>query len=190
MTDNNNPKSKTAYSKCGSILAKSAMMLLIGFCGGFLSWAFIAWARPIWANEALDGISTANTYIVFTSFIFVAFTVFLAIAGFVFTQQFSQNREMHISDALDHIKNTIIKDERTATSLVTAILESPDGKRFLKEMLESKVQELIQERSRSLAQQAQVAERLAGDTPNSSSGRTPWAQDSTPRGPNGAHPNG
>ncbi|MCW3151924.1 hypothetical protein N8H69_05215 [Achromobacter spanius] len=162
------------------------MMLLIGFCGGFLSWAFIAWTKPVWAGEALDGISVANTYIVFTSFIFVAFTVFLAIAGFVFTQQFSQNREIHISDALNHIKNTITKDEQASTSLVKAILESPDGKRFLQGMLESKVDELIRDRTRNLQQQAEAAGALAGAA-GAKPATTPWKPDPNA---NNERPNG
>lgn len=165
---------------CLGIIGKSCLFILSGFCGGFLSWAFIAWLKPIWAQEGYDGVSIVNTYIVFTSFIFVAFTVFLAIAGFVFTQQFSYNREIHVSDAFDHIKKTVQKDDRVATSLVSAILESPDGKRFLKDMLESKVESLIQNRSNMLAQQALAAGSLTtSPNPNSVNGTNSWAATQT-----------
>ena len=62
--------------------------ILISFIGG--AFAFIFWSY--FSNfsdyiKNIDAISLANTYIVFTTIIFVGFSIFLAIAGLVFVNK-------------------------------------------------------------------------------------------------------
>jgi hypothetical protein len=148
-----------------STIGRFFILILMGFSGGFLAIMFCSWSKPLWLKEtmaAADGLALANTYIVFTSFIFVAFTVFLGVAGFLFTQQFSQSKETHVNEAIEHIKNTISGNGVWSTSLMNAILENPDVKRHVQMQLDKKVEELIDQRFAALSARAQAAAELKG----------------------------
>lgn len=66
---------------------------LFGFAGGSISPWTLGWIKSIKVAEESNAISIANTYIVFTTIIFVGITVVLAIVGYVFTQQFAATKE-------------------------------------------------------------------------------------------------
>ncbi|MGY6275135.1 hypothetical protein [Methylomonas sp. MgM2] len=136
---------------------KILAVLLLGFVGGALSPWVLSWAAPVPIAEPSDAVAVANTFIVFTTFFFVGITVVLAVAGFVFTQQFSATKETHEIQALNELKDKIKSHEQTATSLLDALLENPDVKRHIETLLQTKIDELINERladSQAFATQA------------------------------------
>lgn len=163
--------------KLGLKALKACFMLVLGFAGGFLSLVFVYWSKPLWATVAIDGVAIANTYIVFTTFLFVGFTVLLAVAGILFAQEFSRSKESHLLEALEHMCGGIHKDEKLSTKLVESILGSVEGRRFLEEKLESKIDELITQRSHTLRQSAEAAERLTesrSQRTGGAQGKSPW----------------
>lgn len=138
-------------------LYKVFAILLAGFAGGAISpWA-VGWLKSVQVTSTSDAVSIANTYIVFTTIIFVGVTVILAIAGYVFTQQFSASKQSQESQLLDELKEKVKSDERVGIALAKAILENPDVLRHLETTLLSKLEELIQARlddSNAVANQA------------------------------------
>ncbi|PPD18937.1 MAG: hypothetical protein CTY24_12095 [Methylobacter sp.] len=138
-------------------LYKVFAVLLAGFAGGAITPWGLGWLRSVQVSAPSDAISIANTYIVFTTIIFVGVTVILAIAGYVFTQQFSATKQSQESQLLDELKEKVKSDERIGIALANAILDNSDVKRHLDETLLSKVDELIQARladSKAAANQA------------------------------------
>lgn len=123
---------------------KLLTMVLIAFAGGFFAFVFINWLyKPVTIASASDAISIANTYIVFTTIIFVGFTVVLGIAGYVFTQQFSASKETNEIRVLDDLKIRLKDSESLSLSLIKMIMENEAVKAHVTDTLESKVDQLV-----------------------------------------------
>jgi hypothetical protein len=136
-------------------------VLIVGFTGGVIAPMVLGWLKSVTVT-APDAISIANTYIVFTTLIFVGFTVVLGIAGYVFTQQFSAAKKAQEDQIIDDLRSRIGGDEKLAINLLDTILENPDAKTYFMSLLENKVDELITERvSDSQAVAAEAANEAA-----------------------------
>ena len=141
---------------------------LLGFAGGCVSPWFVGWFLKNKVPGDADAIAIANTYIIFTTLIFVGFTVVLGVAGYVFTQHFSESQEMHTHQVCEELKLRIKEDEKVGISLANAMLENRDVIRHLKEQLKSKVDELVKDAMTSAesnvnnaALQAEAVRKLA-----------------------------
>lgn len=119
-------------------------LLFAGFCGGAMAPWVVGWFRAATVVAPADAVAIANTYIVFTTLIFVGVTVLLAVAGYVFTQHFSATKHSQEREILDELKDRISTDEQLGVKLANAMLENSDVKRHLRRVLFIKVQELIQ----------------------------------------------
>lgn len=136
-------------------------VLIIGFAGGVIAPMVLGWLKSV-TVAAPDAISIANTYIVFTTIIFVGFTVVLGIAGYVFTQQFSAAKKAQEDQIIDELRSRLGGDEKLAISLLDTLLENSDVKAYFVDLLENKVDELIAERvSDSQAIAAEAANEAA-----------------------------
>lgn len=149
-------KEKSIVLKSLKRLYKIFAVLLLGFSGGAMSPWILGWIRSVNVPDQANAIGIANTYIVFTTIIFVGVTVILAITGYVFTQQFSANKESQLSLLIEEMREKIRSEESFGISLANAILENSDVKRHLDVCMSKKLAELISE------QQAD-AERCAVD---------------------------
>lgn len=143
-------------------------VLIIGFAGGSIAPWVIGWLKSTQVSTPSDAVSIANTYIVFTTIIFVGVTVILAITGYVFTQQFSATKQLQESQLLNELKDKVERDEVIGINLAKAILDNSDVKRYLNETLLSKVEELIRSRladtkavSNQLEKEAKAIENLS-----------------------------
>jgi heme/copper-type cytochrome/quinol oxidase subunit 2 len=118
---------------------------LFGFAGGVIAVLFMNWLSPmnIKVGSTSDAISVANTYIVFTTIIFVGFTVVLGVAGYVFAQQFSASTESHENRLIDDLKAKLKDNEMLSLELIKAILENEAVKSHLTVTLESKVSQVV-----------------------------------------------
>jgi len=139
--------------------------LLIGFCGGCLAPWFVGWLGKIPTTTSTgDAIAIANTYIVFTTLIFVGFTVVLGVAGYFFTQQFAASKEAEQLEVFSQLKQKIKQDEKLGISVLDSLLDNPDVKRHIEEQLQEKMEELIESRitdlQENLAQMQQDNEKL------------------------------
>lgn len=136
-------------SSCTSAITKMNVskifaLLLIGFLGGCIGFWFLSWFSSVRLTKDVDAVSIANTYIVFTTIIFVGVTVILAVAGYAFTQQFSETKENQINELKSVLKHKIKCNENDiATEILDILLEDPDVKRHLRTKIETKVSEII-----------------------------------------------
>lgn len=135
-------------------------VLLAGFAGGVLApWA-LGWVKVMSVPGPADAVAVANTYIVFTTIIFVGVTVLLAVAGYVFTQHFSSTKGAQERELLEELKERIKTDEALGVRLANAMLENSDVKRHLSQVLSMKTHELLRER---VAERAAAAKRAANE---------------------------
>lgn len=136
---------------------KVLAVLLAGFAGGAITPWVIGWLKSVQVATPSNAVSIANTYIVFTTVIFIGVTVVLAIAGYVFTQQFSASKQSLETQLLDGLKEKVKSDEHIGIALANAFLDNPDVKRHLDQTLVSKIIDLLQARladSKDVAMQA------------------------------------
>lgn len=137
--------------------------ILISFIGG--AFAFIFWSY--FSNfsdyiKNIDAISLANTYIVFTTIIFVGFSVFLAIAGFIFTHQFSLSKESQIVHLLAEIKTQLKENKQDfAIKFIKVCLDNPDIKNYLNNKFEEKLIQLIEEKQQNFNSLQQAINELS-----------------------------
>ena len=118
-------------------------LLITAFAGGFFAIVFISWLyKPVTVSPS-DAVSIANTYIVFTTIIFVGFTVILGVAGYVFTEQLSASTEANENKILDKLKNRIKDDNDLCLEIMKILIENETVKSHLVDSLESKANQLL-----------------------------------------------
>lgn len=119
---------------------------LVGFAGGFLYAPTMGWIRAVPLPQPNDAVAIANTYIVFTTFLFVGFTVVLAALGIVFSHHFSISKESQVHDLSEELKRQLQQDDHTATDIIKIILEDPRVIDRVDNLLSQKVALIISER--------------------------------------------
>ena len=125
---------------------KLLAIALFSFAGGVVAFLFMNWLQPYLAVKITvpsDAIAVANTYIVFTTVIFVGFTVVLGIASYVFTQQFSASKETNEIRILEDLKIRLKDNESLSLNLIKIIMENEAVKAHVTDILESKVNQLV-----------------------------------------------
>lgn len=91
-----------------------------------------------------DAVSIADTYIVFTTIIFVAITLFLTGAGLWFTQQFAASKELQIKHLVAEIEHKLRQDDdQLGIGFVDHALANPDVTRYIQENLQAKLEQLV-----------------------------------------------
>lgn len=139
-------------------------LLFTGFVGGTLSPWVMGWVKENSTPGPSDAVAIANTYIVFTTIIFVGVTVILAVTGYVFTQQFSASKHAQEKQILDELREKIREDEKVGIALADAILENSDVKRHLQGLIGAKMNEIVSSRleeSVAIADDLQASADLA-----------------------------
>jgi uncharacterized Tic20 family protein len=142
-------KKKAPVTTAKSTLMKIVQLLctaLAGFAGGFLSPWIVGWIKRVSVETASDAYAIANTYIVFTTIIFVGVTVLLAIAGYVITQQFSAAKSAHEHEIIEELIEGVRTDEELGVRILEALLENPDVMEHLQTLINNKVNELVNEK--------------------------------------------
>ena len=142
--------------------------ILLSFIGG--SFAFIFWSYFSDFSTCIkniDAISLSNTYIVFTTIIFVGFSVFLAIAGVIFTHQFSISKETQIVHLIAEIKTQLKENkEDFAIKFIKVCLDNPDIKNYLNDKFEEKLIQLLEEKQQNLNSQQKTINELSSQIKN------------------------
>lgn len=139
---------------------KMLACLLAGFAGGSLApWTW-QWFKSSTVSSA-DAVSIANTYIVFTTLIFVGFTIILAVAGYAFALHFSKTYEIQQRQTTEALKEKLKQDDKLACSLAEDIFNNSAVQVYLLNFLDSKVQQLINEKVANANQQAVATQALA-----------------------------
>lgn len=128
------------------IIKRVISFVVLSFAGGFFAVLFLSWKGRGIVPQVDQALSIANTYIVFTTFIFVAFTVLLTIVGYVLAQTFAANASAHHTDTIDKIKDCIANDDEKATQVLTALISSPQVQNRLTLTIREKIHEELQAR--------------------------------------------
>ncbi|MBQ5946307.1 hypothetical protein [Massilia sp. ST3] len=141
--------------------------LFSGIVGGLLSGAatfgIMNYFCTVVTRPSLsDAVSIANTYIVFTTIIFVAITLFLTVAGLWFTQQFAASKELQIKHLISEIEQKLAdNDDEVGVKLVDKAFSNQDVSRHVQEILESKLQQLINSLRESAKNDHAAADELS-----------------------------
>lgn len=125
-------------------LAKRAVVFVaMSFVGGFAAIVFLSWLSRGSAPNVDQAVAIANTYIIFTTFIFVAFTVVTAIVGYIMAQTYTDGAQARHNDAIEHIKECIAKDDEKAVKLLNHLLQCPAVQNELSKQVSNKVDEIL-----------------------------------------------
>jgi predicted PurR-regulated permease PerM len=138
-----NKKSEKALFKVFAFLLGAAV---VGFAGGLLSYPLLDMVGCHY-QKISDPVSIANTFIVFTTIIFVGFSVVLVIIGFIFTEHLSTTKETHLQSLANEFPEMFKKDPNLALELVKKILADDHVMDHIDDILNSKVSEIIADRS-------------------------------------------
>jgi len=128
------------------LLGRVAIGAAAGFAAGLIAPLAVSWAHVLNVHIPHETVDIANTYIVFTTFIFVVVSVFLAIIGYIFAQQFAQAKRTHQQWLFEELAEKAKDDDMVATKMIDAILHNADAKRMLQSKISSAVEEAAKER--------------------------------------------
>lgn len=152
--------------------------IFAGFCGGFLSSQAGTWFAQLDVQK-VDAVAVANTYIVFTTIIFVGVTVLLGVAGYIFTQQFSAAQSALEHQVFEDLRKKLASDVSVAIKLSDALLDNPDVKVHLEAKIQQKAAEVLDTMASdraaaadSMASQADSLRQLSENISGKSNGRS------------------
>nr|VFK60573.1 MAG: hypothetical protein BECKTUN1418D_GA0071000_11302 [Candidatus Kentron sp. TUN] len=100
----------------------------------------LGWIPSTNIDKPGDAISVANTYIVFTTIIFVAATVILVVIGFSFAKQFADSKDLQLEKLFGDILLEIESDDKRGKTLAKTLLENEYVINRIDELLDSKMQ--------------------------------------------------
>jgi hypothetical protein len=143
--------------------------LISGFFGGVVSGLLTYLVAPYVRNNLgmaadlakVDPVSIANTFIVFTTIIFVAITLLLALAGLAFTQSFSTAKHLQLDSVLDDLKERLETDGDFAVDFVSKALNNPDAVRLIEEKVLEKVKATLEQQGNEVSNNAKAIEKLS-----------------------------
>jgi len=98
------------------------------------------------ANNASEVISVANTYIVFTTFIFVLITILVTGAGIWFSKWFSITKEKEIRENMRDFFEAIDGDSKLSGKFVKELFEHREISDLLHKLVQARVEEEINAR--------------------------------------------
>lgn len=121
--------------------------LLFGFCGGCLGFFFISWYYNTFSRTVpvpADAIAIANTYIVYTTFIFTGLAIFLAIATYYFSVQQAKSRKHLEHELLEKLLTQCKKDKKIGIELITQLIENQKAIQRFEELHGDKIRETVE----------------------------------------------
>ncbi|MBY8609920.1 hypothetical protein K7N18_34435 [Burkholderia arboris] len=123
---------------------------VLGFLGGgvgaLLAFTYLNYHYKGAGPVQGDPVSIANTYIVFTTFVITGVAVMLAVAGLIFTQHFSMEKEAHVEHAFGSLIQQIKAGDDKVIKLVEELMKNPDVVQYVSFHLNSKLEEMLETR--------------------------------------------
>ncbi|MEO7493470.1 MAG: hypothetical protein ABIT83_05875 [Massilia sp.] len=134
-----------------------------GFLAGAVTFALLNYFPATAPGPGIpDAVSIANTYIVFTTLIFVAITLFLAVAGLWFTQQFATSKEMQTKQLIAEIEEQLLANKNDmGVELISKAFTNAEVSQHVKGILESKVKQLVKDISEHAKGEQAAAQTLS-----------------------------
>ncbi|MGQ1492561.1 hypothetical protein ACT43K_13370 [Acinetobacter baumannii] len=121
--------------------------LLFGFCGGCLGFFFLSWYYKNFSRAVpapADAVAIANTYIVYTTFIFTGLAIFLAIATYYFSVQQAKSRKHLEHELLEKLLAQCKKDKKIGLELITQLIENQKAIQRFEELHGDKIREVVE----------------------------------------------
>jgi len=104
-----------------------------------------------WAVSSSDVMATANTYIVYTTFIFVVITLLVTAVGLYFAKWFGAVKEREIQDNMHDFFFNLNTDSTLADSFTKKLFKHTATKERLESLVDAKVKDEIKNREHDLA---------------------------------------
>jgi len=141
--------------------ARETRGLLGGFLGGIVASvvAFAAinhYSTPIKVAGA-DAVSIANTYIVYTTFVIAAVAALLGIAGLIFTEHFSMEKDAHVENAFRALLAQLTTDEDKAVKFVKELMKNSEVVQSVNYSINEKINEIVAQRKAHAGQRENAA---------------------------------
>lgn len=118
-------------------------VVFAGFSGGVFSPFFVGWFRAEQISNNADAISSANTFIVFVTLIFIVVTVLVTMAAYIFSSQIVHSKLSMQMDFVGEIAEKLNEDGEMAIGLANAILGNTVITKHIAEAMNAKISELI-----------------------------------------------
>lgn len=121
----------------------AASSIFFGALGAYLFFLVNNYFAPVKNTE--NTIDIANTYIIFTTFIFVGMAALIGIFGFLFAQQFSQSKDDQLNNAFSNLARKLgdTANEKEIKHIIDAIIGNESIINRLSAIIDRKVVEII-----------------------------------------------
>lgn len=145
------------------LLRKVIFIVFLGFVGGCLSPFVLSkiqflFEKPQTVISVSDSISIANTYIVFTTFIFTAIAIIVAIASYIFSQEAAKSRQVQEKTLFDDLIRACSEKPDQGKDLISKLLENENVIEHFEERLNNKIDDILSKRCQ-LSQESERASR-------------------------------
>nr|VFK52559.1 MAG: hypothetical protein BECKTC1821D_GA0114238_11913 [Candidatus Kentron sp. TC] len=132
-----NPTNKTSVFI--SVISGASGGLLLILIGHPLSKLFLPGESQ--SPNASDVISIANTYIVFTTFIFVMITIMIAISSMWFSKWFGSTKDKEIRENQRELLDKLESDPKLADTFISTLLKQQKVEKRVKSVVEPIIDE-------------------------------------------------
>lgn len=137
-------------------------IVFLGFIGGCLSPFVISKIRFLFeappAVSISDSISIANTYIVFTTFIFTAIAIIVAVASYLFSQEAAKSRQIQENTLFSDLIENCNKNEEQGKKLLSKLLENESVLEHFEGMVKERLDILVEEHLKKVRTKKDEAE--------------------------------
>lgn len=137
-------------------------IVFLGFIGGCLSPLILSkiqflFGKPQEPLGISDTISIANTYIVFTTFIFTAIAIIVAIASYIFSQEAAKSRQIQEQTLFSDLIKSCTERPEQGKDLISKLLENENVIEHFEKKLNDKIDDILSKR----CQLSQESERVS-----------------------------
>ncbi|WP_141747908.1 hypothetical protein [Neisseria sp. HMSC075C12] len=141
-------------------IGKVIFIVSLGFIGGCLSPYVISKIQVLFGEPPVinvDTISIANTYIVFTTFIFTAIAIIVAVASYLFAQEAAKSRQIQEQTLFSDLIKSCTEKPELGRDLISKLLENENVIEHFEKRLNDKIDDILSKR----CQLSQESERVS-----------------------------
>ena len=142
-------------------LGRVIFIVFLGFIGGCLSPYVISKVQVLFGAPPVvnvsDTISIANTYIVFTTFIFTAIAIIVAVASYLFAQEAAKSRQIQEQTLFSDLIKSCTEKSELGRDLISKLLENENVIEHFEKRLNDKIDDILSKR----CQLSQESERVS-----------------------------
>ena len=141
-------------------IGKVIFIVSLGFIGGCLSPYVISKIQVLFGKPPVinvDTISIANTYIVFTTFIFTAIAIIVAVASYLFAQEAAKSRQIQEQTLFSDLIKSCTEKPELGRDLISKLLENENVIEHFEKRLNDKIDDILSKR----CQLSQESERVS-----------------------------